>query len=370
MKDGRLSLGARQLLTFLRGKAGAKGYCWWKQSTIAEHMDRGLRTVNRQIAELVDAKYLESEPHGHGNHYKLCDLSEKMAYQQPAVQNPAEITPVGVAATPNWRSGPSPDSITETEEPEEKLAEHSASLPRSEKREDKTNPSVSADFIDFIRAQTRFSIRGKMADEGTVRRLAGLLVDELGFRAWQVRCLEWRRENIANGWGILVELARDVAAERAQSGERFGDGRALRDALHNPEEPSDATDSLYSPEVTAERAQRAEYIAMATRNGFIRFEPDSTCECCGFGFRSEPFGEVCDCKAGRILSRRLESCRHCGNTGLIADPENPAFAAWCLCRHASERREREPGIVEEMNRERTELLQAQSASPNPKKAVA
>jgi hypothetical protein len=35
------------------------------------------------------------------------------------------------------------------------------------------------EFIDFIREQTRFSIRGKMADEDTVRRIAGLLVDKL-----------------------------------------------------------------------------------------------------------------------------------------------------------------------------------------------
>lgn len=104
MSEPKLSLGTRQLLTFLAGKMGSKGYCWWKQETIAIDMERGLRTVNRQIAELVAAGKLFTKPHGHGNHYSLQDLWGKMAYQTPAVENPVESAPVGVAATPNWRS--------------------------------------------------------------------------------------------------------------------------------------------------------------------------------------------------------------------------------------------------------------------------
>jgi hypothetical protein len=113
-----LTLGARQLLTFLRSKSGAKGYCWWKQETIARDMERGLRTVNRQVSELVSAGYLKSERHGHGNHYILCDLAEKVAYRTASVGRPVESPAVGVSDTPNRRIAPEPVSISEILEPE------------------------------------------------------------------------------------------------------------------------------------------------------------------------------------------------------------------------------------------------------------
>ena len=50
-------------------------------------MERGLRTVNRQVSELVSAGYLKSERHGHGNHYILRDLAQKVAYRTASGEN-------------------------------------------------------------------------------------------------------------------------------------------------------------------------------------------------------------------------------------------------------------------------------------------
>src|SRR5271167_1332198 len=126
MSDDRLSLGARQLRSFLRSKIGANGYCWWKQETIARDMERSLRTVNRQVSELVAAGELRSERHGHGNHYILCELAEKVAYRQPEAEKPVVSDSVGASDTPNWRVAPAA-SITEILEPENLEAEQHCS---------------------------------------------------------------------------------------------------------------------------------------------------------------------------------------------------------------------------------------------------
>lgn len=81
-------------------------------------MERGLRTVNRQIAELVAAGHLKSERHGHVNHYILWDLAGNVAYRGHSVEKPASSAAVGASDTPNWRIAPTPISITEIEEPE------------------------------------------------------------------------------------------------------------------------------------------------------------------------------------------------------------------------------------------------------------
>jgi hypothetical protein len=118
MSQARLSLGTRQLLAFLRSKSGAKGYCWWKQNTIARAMERGLRTVNRQVSELVAAGDLKVERQRYGNHYRLRDLAAKLAYLAAHEEKPVESAPVGVSDTPIWRIWPTPVSITEFIKPE------------------------------------------------------------------------------------------------------------------------------------------------------------------------------------------------------------------------------------------------------------
>lgn len=114
----QLSLGARQLLTFLIKKSGQKGFCWWKQETITANMERGLRTVNCQVSELVSAGLLKSERHGHGNHYILCDVAKKMAYRTVPATKPSDSVVLGTSDTPNWHNAAAPVSITEIIEPE------------------------------------------------------------------------------------------------------------------------------------------------------------------------------------------------------------------------------------------------------------
>jgi hypothetical protein len=123
-------LGTRQLVTFLRAKSAKHGYCWWKQKTIAEEMERGLRTVNRQIGEAIAAGLVRSERHGHGNYYTPCDLIEKVAYRAAAMENAVEKTAdraaVGASDTPNRRIAAPPISITEILKPEKNLQSESA----------------------------------------------------------------------------------------------------------------------------------------------------------------------------------------------------------------------------------------------------
>jgi hypothetical protein len=81
-------------------------------------MERSLRTVNRQISELVAARRVTSKRRGHFNHYILCDLAEKMAYQAASVKEPVESVVIGVSDTPNWRIARAPVTITEIQKPE------------------------------------------------------------------------------------------------------------------------------------------------------------------------------------------------------------------------------------------------------------
>jgi len=160
--EQRISLGTRQLVTFLRAKSAKNGYCWWKQETIASEMKRcgmgrSLRTVNRQIAEAVAAGLITSERHGHGNHYTPCDLVGKVAYRDAAVEKQASSASVGASDTPTWRIAAPPVSITEVLKPEKSCQSESTVQEQREPTVTRTDPApyekAQADAIaDAVRA--------------------------------------------------------------------------------------------------------------------------------------------------------------------------------------------------------------------------
>lgn len=76
-----LSLRARQVLTFLKQKAGVKGFCWWKQERIARAMGCSLRTISGVITELVAAGKIQNTRRGHSNVYTILELAENVAYR-------------------------------------------------------------------------------------------------------------------------------------------------------------------------------------------------------------------------------------------------------------------------------------------------
>ncbi len=175
------------------------------RARIAAALKRSERSVERAMAELVEAGWVKCDGGGHGTpskilvinavDWKMAGDSLKVAGDQPKMAGDSpRIKSVGVIL----------EQLAEAEQP--------ASFPRSEKQENKTNPSVSVEFIDFVRNETRFEIGGRVADEGTVRRLASTLGNRETYARFRIRLREWNRSNTAQGRGILVMLAREVAA--------------------------------------------------------------------------------------------------------------------------------------------------------------
>lgn len=101
MTAPRLKLRSRQVLTFLRQKSGRRGFCWWKQSTIAKALGCDLRTINRAIKELVDAGEITSTPHRTCNLYIVRDLSKSLSYLAETVEKSASYDTPFVPATTN-----------------------------------------------------------------------------------------------------------------------------------------------------------------------------------------------------------------------------------------------------------------------------
>lgn len=87
----KYSLGARQLLTFLQAKSTRDGYCYWKQSTIAEAFGKDIRTIRRWISELADDEHgspkILSVRHGHFNYYITDEIQIQMSYREKSTDN-------------------------------------------------------------------------------------------------------------------------------------------------------------------------------------------------------------------------------------------------------------------------------------------
>jgi hypothetical protein len=98
--------------------------------------------------------------------------------------------------------------------------------PLAERGSEKSASQLS--FLNFIRTETRFQIGGRVADEGTVKRLAEILGGMELFHCWRIRLRQWCRNNTPTSWGILVRLAEDVRAEAASLTEAPRGGRASR----------------------------------------------------------------------------------------------------------------------------------------------
>ena len=129
----------------------------------------------------------------------------------------------------------------------ESSPQFSATVSDAELAEEQAQPA-SAAFVDFVRKETRVEIGGKMADEGTVRRLAALLVDKAGFELWRSHVREWSRNNEPQTWGILVGLARDVA----QTLILVGLARDVAQTLHQRSAPERVGHGRQKPATSSE----------------------------------------------------------------------------------------------------------------------
>jgi hypothetical protein len=119
----RLSLRARQVLTFLKQKSGAKGYCWWRQDRLARAMDCCLRTINGAIAELVSGGLVTVTRGRYCNVYTIREIVEKLAYQcGKPVESAVEILKSCVSDTQFSAHLRPPHPISESLKGKEQLA--------------------------------------------------------------------------------------------------------------------------------------------------------------------------------------------------------------------------------------------------------
>jgi hypothetical protein len=202
-------------------------------------------------------------------------------------------------------------------------------------------------LADFIREGTRFPIGGKVADEGTVKRLASILGDVEVYKHFQVMFHDWCRNNTPRSWGIVVVLARDAAAS-VRDAQRFVTAAEVR-AFDRAAGIADPKNEEALRQFEQERQQEQEFIDAATARGLKLILHGSNCRNC-YGFGQRDNGDVCDCEAGRQLDYARAWCGRCENTGIVAAAADPLLFAWCDCDHAAQKREREPDAAEDGNR--------------------
>jgi hypothetical protein len=89
---------------------------------------------------------------------------------------------------------------------------------------------VDPAFLSFVRGELKdyhlHSVfargvrveEGELANEKTIVTLATILSDVHTYQAWENRLNDRRRKDNSIGWGLAVELARDVAAEHRREG--------------------------------------------------------------------------------------------------------------------------------------------------------
>jgi hypothetical protein len=175
---------------------------------IAAALKRSERSLERPIAELVKAEWIMCKGGGHGTPSKIIVLNS-LDWKMRADSKMRCDSPVLRGDSGKMRGDSFAKSVGSSYAA--KLAEEQpASLPRSENPKPQT--SASEEFTDFVRSETRFKIGGNVADEGTVRRLASTLGNRETYARFRVRLREWCQSNTPQGWGILVVLAREVAA--------------------------------------------------------------------------------------------------------------------------------------------------------------
>lgn len=175
------------------------------RARIAKALKRSERTVKRAIAELVEIGWITCEGGGNGTPAKIHALSFEEWILARDSKTAPDVAPVRRKMAPVH--------------------------PVYKSLGINTTPTLAEPaFLEFIRSETRFTLGGKEADEGTVQRLAAILRDRETYQRFGARLREWsRRGNTAQSWGILVTLAREVAtprkpaaSERRRARERAG----------------------------------------------------------------------------------------------------------------------------------------------------
>jgi hypothetical protein len=318
----RVSLGTRQLVTFLRAKSAKNGYCWWKQGTIAGEMERGLRTVNRQIAEAIGAGLIRSERHGHVNIYTPCDLIGKVAHREAAVEKPAHFAAAGVSDTPNWRIESPSVSITEILKPEKKNQSECTVQEHQEPAGAATDPSpfekAQTDAIAHAVRACGFEptpdLMAKLDHKRRNYTVTGFVVASAINRAFKLVEGTSNYPRKPAWFTTVVENA--LKAKSPRSTEQHGT------CGETPAAPR--ANWTPAPHTPAMPSQPRRILELAVVGDQATHQQPAT--------KPEP------------------TCARCQDFGVRRHATNSHLQAWCDCPRGLERRAREPGYVDAVNR--------------------
>ena len=169
-----------------------------------------------------------------------------------------------------------------------------------------------------------------------------------------------KRRVKVKGWGFYQHDAAGWPARRADMQQQTDTQRRVMEAEARATSEANAAASreteAWIEQFEQERQAKQEFIEAATVLGWQLLRNSNCRSCHGFGRRDIHTGEFCGCESGRKLARELERCHRCDDKGLVEAAEDRRLFAWCGCVHAARRREREPNLVEEANRDVRTLL--------------
>jgi hypothetical protein len=216
--------------------AGARSYCWPSQATLCKILGWSARKLQYVLVELRDAEVLRIKQRGRGQ-TPVYYLGNPRVIEEKSVENRVDAAQLafdfaGLASQTvceDIYEVPS-EFKTTTElclsvEEAENSRSASASLKSNPDNETQATSETAAEFLEFIRVEMAFPVRGEMPDAATVERVAALLADREGYRAFRVRWRAWCARNTPEGWGIFVRLAEDCARDPvsfANGGRRHG----------------------------------------------------------------------------------------------------------------------------------------------------
>lgn len=233
---------AARFYRWLKWRAGTDGECHWSQSKIAGEFQVDVRTVQRWTRELVRSGLISAERRRRQSQLVTVTEARQMTLDFSVENSAMSGQDVGLMSglmsgqmsglkSPCIRAkevaGARGESLESLESLESKPLADSTVVDVVENRTSASQALTTlqmppaAGFVDFLRTQTRFERHPGSPDEGTLERLARILVDEAGYQAWSDKAADWvRRGNRIESWGILVRIAEDVA--RSASGRQAG----------------------------------------------------------------------------------------------------------------------------------------------------
>lgn len=199
MEAHRLSRGAQRCLDLLQWYRSRFPRVYPYQSTLARHLKRKLRQTAYYLQELKQAGLIDVIQCGPGpaEYMLLKAVDKSVENQQFANQNCIAIA-------------------------QQLHSFEAASINEFKSSSIQAAPAAMIQSVENYLGDYR--IGGRVANRALIRRLATLLKDEEGVRAFYLHLRQWSLRNTAQSWGIIVRLAEDVAGMKGKPIQREEQG--------------------------------------------------------------------------------------------------------------------------------------------------